>query len=91
MFRCFAIIVLLTMTNVALAQEDFAEIDRDPASIPLTVKRNYPGSADEENLQVLKALPEAPLKTDARGIQKEVFKALYNQELKDDRPETVEE
>jgi hypothetical protein len=54
-------------------------------------KRTYPGGADEEDLQVQPRLPEAPLKTDARSLQRTVYKALYNQELKDERTENVEE
>ncbi len=66
---------------------------RDPAAVPptLNTKRSYPGGADEEDLRVQAALPEAALKTDARSVQREVYKALYNQELKDDRHDPVEE
>jgi len=54
-------------------------------------KRTYPGGGDEEDLQVQPRLPEAPLKTDARSLQRTVYKTLYNQELKDDRTENVDE
>lgn len=66
---------------------------RDPAAVPqaLTAKRSYPGGADEEDLRVQTALPEAALKTDTRSVQREVYKALYNQELKDERHDPVEE
>jgi hypothetical protein len=69
------------------------DMGRDPAAVPSTLnsKRSYPGGADEEDLRVLPALPEAALKTDSRSVQREVYKALYNQELKDDRHDHVEE
>lgn len=61
------------------------------SSSPVTQKRAYPGGADEESLSVLTRLPEAPLRTSARQIQKEVYKTIYNQELKDESTETMEE
>lgn len=86
---------LTGFVQAALA-EDFLsepEPEREPASVQnnLTVKRNYPGGADEEDLQVQTAIPEATLQTDARSLQREVYKALYNQELKDERQDAVEE
>jgi hypothetical protein len=83
------------MGSVATA-EDFLsepEPEREPASVPstLNLKRNYPGGADEEDLQVQPAIPEAAVHTDARSLQREVFKALFNKELKDDRQDAVEE
>ena len=51
----------------------------------------YPGGVDEEDLQVQKRLPDAELKTDFRTVQRGVYKTLYNQELKDERTEPVEE
>lgn len=76
--------------------EDFlgeAEPEREPAAVApaMSTKRTYPGGADEEDLQVQTAVPEAALRTDARSLQREVFKALYNQELKDERQDAVEE
>lgn len=67
--------------------------DREPASVnPLNAsKRTYPGGADEEDLLVQARLPEAGSKTDARSLQRGVFKNLYNQEMKEERAETVEE
>lgn len=78
--------VILVLSPVCWAADDI-DMDRDPASLVLpsnAAKRTYPGGQDEEDLKVMAAIPEAALKTDARGIQKEVFKALYNQELKDE-------
>ncbi len=53
-------------------------------------KRLYPGGRDEEDLKVLASLPEAPRKTDTRSIQKEVYKNLFDQDLKDDEGESSE-
>lgn len=83
----------LVLSSVALAAEE-EDVVRDPSSLVLpssSAKRTYPGGADEEDLKVLTSLPEAVVRTDARGIQKEVYKALYNQELKDESHAPVEE
>ncbi len=86
---------LLIITPGAFAEDSLSEpeIEREPAAIApaVNIKRNYPGGADEEDLQVQAAVPEAALQTDARSLQREVFKSLYNQELKDDRQDAVEE
>lgn len=73
--------------------ESEPEPEREPAALPssLNIKRSYPGGADEEDLQVQTAIPEAAMHTDARSLQREVFKALFNKELKDDREDAVEE
>ena len=89
-------ILALGLLASAAAAEDFLsepEPEREPASVPstLNVKRNYPGGADEEDLQVQTAIPEAAMHTDARSLQREVFRALFNKELKDDREDAVEE
>lgn len=100
------IVILSFLTFPAWAQDEFLseepvptgemgefDMGRDPAAVPSTLnaKRTYPGGADEEDLRVLPVLPEAALKADARSVQREVYKALYNQELKDDRHDPVEE
>lgn len=105
MSRLFLTLLILGGANV-LAEDYLEEIfpsyeaapvmddwSREPAAIPSTLnsKRNYPGGADEEDLRVQNYLPEAGLKTDARSVQREVYKALYNQELKDERHDPVEE
>ena len=85
--------------SVAFALSAFAEDelidpnDREPAAISpnISSKRTYPGGADEEDLTVQSRLPEAGLKTDARSLQRGVYRALYNQEMKEERAETVEE
>ena len=88
------VIAALILFGWFAVAEDIYEVDRDPASLILptsSAKRTYPGGADEEDLKVQTALPEAALRTDARGIQKEVYKTLYNQELKDESHAPVEE
>ena len=90
--------ILLCLTAAPIWAEDFlgevvsTELDREPAATaPISAKRSYPGGIDEEDLRVQPYLPEASLKADARSVQREVYKALYNQELKDDRHDPVEE
>lgn len=93
-FMKFILIPALLLSFSAFAQDeafDSYETDREPTSITPSAKRNYPGGVDEEDLRVQNTLAEAPLKTDARSIQKDVFKTLYNQELKDERTDIVEE
>jgi hypothetical protein len=86
---------LILSAHMAMADDFLSEPEpeREPAAVStgLAVKRNYPGGADEEDLQVQAAIPEAAQHTDARTLQREVYKALYNQELKDDRQDAVEE
>jgi hypothetical protein len=88
-------VVLPAMAQDFLSQPEVApdvDAERDPASLaPVVTKRNYPGGADEEDLRVQAYIPEASLKTDARVIQREVYKSLFNQDLKDERNDIVEE
>ena len=67
--------------------------ERDPSAINPTSpsKRTYPGGMDEDDLQVQARIPDAAMKTDARTLQRDVYKVLFNQELKDERQEAVEE
>lgn len=69
--------------------------ERDPAAVSprpnSATHRGYPGGADEDDLQVQAHLPEATMRTDARSLQKDVYKTLFNQELKDDNRDAVEE
>jgi hypothetical protein len=89
----FCIVIFALFSLNSAAQEDASEFgfERDPASIPTRAKRSYPGGADEEDLTVQPQLPEATLKADARGIQKDVYKGLFNRELRDERQDAVEE
>lgn len=92
MIRVSLIATILVLGIQAAAQE--SDVDRDPASLVLptsSAKRLYPGGGDEEDLKVLSALPEAISHTDARSIQKEVYKGLYNQELKEESNAPMEE
>jgi len=71
---------------------DSEGIERDPAAIRgNSGKRTYPGGMDEEDLRVQSQIAEAPVRVDARSLQKEVYKKLYNAEMKDDRQEMQEE
>ncbi len=102
--RLILLSVFFVVTS-AFAEEDFlatpnvsnadANVEqREPATaLPQLVpnKRHYAGGADEEDLQVQTQLPEAALHTDSRSLQREVYKSLYNEELKDERQEAVEE
>lgn len=88
------LIFILACIGSVAAAEDFApmDIDRDPAALNIVAKkRSYPGGSDEEDLRVQAALPEAAMKTDSRTLQRDVYKQLFNQELKEDRHEEVEE
>lgn len=67
------------------SEEPVAETTtREPA------QENIPGKpAKEDELRVLPQLPDAQLKRDARSIQREVYKSIYNRELKPDQREDV--
>ncbi len=94
MNKLILILSFLAWSGMAAA-EDFLsepEPEREPASVaPLSVKKTYPGSQDEEDLRVQTTLPEASMRADTRGMQREIFKALYNQELKEEHRDEVEE
>lgn len=63
--------------------EPTAETSRDPAS-------DIPGrKTNEEELRVLNHLPDAQQKRDTRSMQNEVYKSIYNRELKPDQREDV--
>ena len=81
----------LVFSSAAFAADELVDMDREPASITPASKRAYPGGADEEDLQIQATLPEASLRTDSRSVQREVYKSLYNQDLKEDHPEPIEE
>ncbi len=97
------LIILLVISGATWAEDELSqpemeyqtEAEREPAALSpfatVTTKRNYPGGADEEDLRVQTTLPEALLKTDSRSVQREVYKNLFNQELKEERVDTVEE
>ena len=88
------LIAMLMMSFQGQAQDmEFQSFDRDPAAIQRssTAKRTYPGGADEEDLRVQARLPEAVQKGEARSIQKDVYKTLFNKELKDEGESVVEE
>jgi hypothetical protein len=90
MIRLFLAGLLAVAFNFASAEE-MVEFDREPAAVTKPGKRSYPGGQDEEDLRVLATVPDASLKTDSRSVQREVYRNLYNQELKEEHPETLEE
>jgi hypothetical protein len=64
--------------------EPVAESTRDPAS------ESVPGrKANEEELRVRPSLPDAQVKKDTRSLQAEVYKSVYNKDLKPDQREDV--
>ncbi len=93
--------VVMAFVGLAHAQSELEEsvgesigdsVERDPAAAKVySGKRTYPGGADEEDLRVQNHLADAAVKTDSRVLQREVYRKLYNQELKDEREEAVEE
>jgi hypothetical protein len=93
--------VVAGMGRMALAQapDSLDEIlpgqeagDRDPATVRSSAgKRTYVGGMDDDDLRVQKQIPEAAIRVDARSVQKEIYKKLYRQDMKDDRQETMEE
>lgn len=92
-FQKILFVLIGLSMNSAWAQDEAmaTDVERDPAAVVAPGKRAYPGGADEEDLRVQAQLPEAALKTDARSIQKDVYRNMFNQELKEERQEAVEE
>ena len=97
-----ALLTLLTIAAPALGQiDDFAsvvaprpaaEAPRDPSALVIPPrKRAYPGGADEEDLRVQPALADAEIKMDSRTLQRDVYKSVFNQELKEERHDDAEE
>ena len=80
-----ALILLLSLN--AFAQEE-------EMPVPLTEETRAPASEaaprrSEDDLKVQAALPEALVKRDTRSLQNEVYKTIYNRELKNDQREDV--
>jgi hypothetical protein len=72
-----------TVLNGAV-EEPVAEGSREPA------QDSIPGRpAKEDELRVLSQLPEASVRRDTRSMQNEVYKSIYNRELKQDQREDV--
>lgn len=67
-------------------------VEREPSAVRSSVsKRTYLGGADDDDLSVQKQIPEAAIRVDARSVQREIYKKLYREDMKDDRQETMEE
>lgn len=65
-------------------EEPVAEGSREPA------QDSIPGKPmKEDELRVLPQLPEASVRRDTRSMQSEVYKSIYNRELKQDQREDV--
>lgn len=54
-------------------------------------QRLYPGGIDEEDLSVLPSLPEAIIKVNTRGLQREVLGQLYQPDRADEAEDVSEE
>ena len=70
--------------------EPLTDGSREPAAatVPATAKV----LSDSDELRVQTQLPEAKIQRDTKTVQKEVFKTIYNQELKpDQREDALEE
>jgi|GEM_PF-4753249 len=72
-----------TVLNGAV-EEPVAEGSREPAQDSIPGK-----TAKEDELRVLPQLPEASVRRDTRSMQSEVYKSIYNRELKQDQREDV--
>ena len=82
----------LSLSFFARAQENVDSTDDSRKPAAATPSRpQYPGSQDEDELKVQERLPEAKVKLNSYTVQRQVYKKLYNQEQKDDAPETVNE
>lgn len=93
--RLILILAVLGINYSILVNAD-DDFDRDPASIsPVTNGvqkiKPFPGGEDEEDLKIISIFPEAPVATNSRAVQQEVYKDIYKKELKDDRTDPVEE
>ncbi len=88
-------LTLLLASPAALAAEldDEVTVDHEQTTVVAapSAKRTYPGGADEEDLKVQAHLPEAVQKTDSQVVTKEVYKTLYNEEMKAQSAEPPEE
>lgn len=61
-----------------------AQSNRDPAQDKVPGKHG-----SEDDLRVLPALPDAVVKKDPRSVQNEVYKTIYNRDLKPDQREDI--
>lgn len=82
--------------SVTFAQEEAPAPINDAAPVSATTRDpaqdGVPGrKVVDEELRVLPQLPEAQAKRDAHTVQLEVYKSLFNKDLKQDQREDVEE
>ena len=64
---------------------------REPSSLIAPTERNYPGGRDEDELRVQNTVPEAPIRLDARTVQRKVYKEIYNQDLGESHEDSQED
>lgn len=92
---------LIIILGLLLPLFSSAEIDvtteRDLEIQEIAEKRLYPGGADEEDLEVVERITEADIKVSRSSVEREVYKELFNEELKEsvdsieEEPEAEEE
>ena len=85
-----SLLALFSLLSVVVSASEISAPVVPAEEIEKARKRLYPGGRDEEEIKVLVALPEYSRKTDDKSIQKEIYKNLFNQELKDDTQEPQE-
>jgi hypothetical protein len=95
MIRKLFLIAVVGFSFSSLAQEAMPAPVSDTSANPSgrePAQDSIPGrKANDEELRVAARLPEAQAKKDMRSIQLEVYKSLFNKELKPDQREDVEE
>lgn len=89
-------ILLMSLVFSAFAQEEEpAPVNDQPAAVdgrdPAAQDAAAGKKSNPDELRVLAQLPEAQAKKDVHSVQLEVYKSLFNKELKPDQREDVEE
>lgn len=68
------------------------DMNREPAAASLGAPSPAKAAQQTDDLRIAAQLPEAQLRKDARSLQNEVFKTMFNKELKpDQRDDALEE
>jgi DNA/RNA endonuclease G (NUC1) len=83
-----ALILMTAWTALALDAEP-APVDATQGSERAPAQESTPGHTNPDELKVQAQLPDAQQKKDARSLQNEVYKSIYNRELKPDQREDV--
>lgn len=74
-------VALFLISSLAWAEPTVSDMARN---------RSYPGGVDEEDLKVQDPMPVAFRKLREKNIQKEIYKKMFNEDMKDD-PNSAEE